>query len=718
MEKRVSQNLEEDLSQLYNSVESCSLTAPSMANDNPEELLATEAPETDQHIYDPVACPDKVEQNQRLAVEELINTEISYVHNLQLCISDIYKHLQNKQLPELNLEELFSNIDDVLQVSKHFLQGLEATVNQEHDQLFHISTLFQDFKEEMENVYKVYCANYDQALLLLEIYRKNPRLQKEIVDTLVSTVPHTSASDLSFFLVMPVQRITKYPLLLQKILENTPDNDGAYKALQAAASAMLDVSVNINEYKRQKEVANKYNKPGYLTLRDRLARLNPHSIAKKTTRLSRLFMHEAGIVSKTEDKEFDELEEKFQQLATAVTDLKENVATFLSNTEAFLSSKPHENQLEIGAETTQLYCQIAGKLHSAVFLDLRKRMEDLVYHPLCNLTEVLKGPQKLIKKRLDKLLDYEELEEKQNETGNVTYEEEAAMNTYLAINSLLVSELPVLNNVALQWLRHILASFVAIQRDLAKQVLQETEGAVAQLPHRHLPAADYWKMVKETLSQAEGQLSSLRKKIETVEPSPVVQPLNVAEERKVLLLMNKHGPDKLYQITANTSGSKDMDLTLQRGQIVALLHDKDTKGNPNRWLVDTGGPRGYVSPGKLQRYHVVPNQKPRSEVRTESDGAKKLHHSYNVPPLMNPPVNFNTPALHVIAAYAFTARNSHEVTLQAGQPVNVLEPHDKKGNKEWSLVEVNGQKGYVPSSFLVAVPTAPNPVWPFPTQQT
>lgn len=53
--------------------------------------------------------------------------------------------------------------------------------------------------------------------------------------------------------------------------------------------------------------------------------------------------------------------------------------------------------------------------------------------------------------------------------------------------------------------------------------------------------------------------------------------------------MSKHSPDKLYQVISNISGSKDLDLTLQRGQIVALLHGMDTKGNTNRWLVDAGG---------------------------------------------------------------------------------------------------------------------------------
>lgn len=66
--------------------------------------------------------------------------------------------------------------------------------------------------------------------------------------------PHTSASDLSFFLVMPVQRVTKYPLLLGKILENTPASTSSHAALAAAVRAMTQVNANINEYKRRREV--------------------------------------------------------------------------------------------------------------------------------------------------------------------------------------------------------------------------------------------------------------------------------------------------------------------------------------------------------------------------------------------------------------------------------------------------------------------------------
>ncbi|XP_070595545.1 rho guanine nucleotide exchange factor 37 [Erythrolamprus reginae] len=696
-----------------------------MANDSNEEPPSKVTSEDEEHIYEHIyetlVSSDKPELNHQMALDELITTEANYVHNLQLCIFDIRDHLQKKQLLEIDLEGLFSNIDDVLQVSKRLLKGFEASLNQGQEQLFHISTLFQELKAEMENVYKIYCGDYDQALLLLDIYSKEPRLQKEIMDTLTTTVPHTGASTLSFFLVMPVQRITKYPLLLQKIVENTSDSDSAYGALQAAATAMADVNANINEYKRRKEIADKYNKAGYLTLRERLARINTHSIAKKTARLSRLFMHEAGIVTKTEDKEFDKLEEKFQSLASAIIDLKENVACFLDNTEMFLSFKPHEDELDTETYITQPYCSLAKKLHSTIFPVYKQRLEHLVYKPLCNLSETLRGPQKLIKKRLDKLLDYEEYEEKRNQTGSVTYEEEAMMNTYLGINSLLLSELPTFNQVALKWLACILCSFVTLQRDVAKQVLQEAEGEIVQLPHRHLSATEFWKMVTDTLKHAEDQLYFLQKKFDIVlQTSPVVQPLSSAEEKKVLMLLNKHGPDKLYQVISDASGSKDMDLTLQRGQIVAFLHGMDSKGNTNRWLVDSGGPRGYVSPGKLQQYHYTSNSKPRTLTLPQGDTAGKMHPTYNSPQTHNPPVYFTAPVLQVSAAYPFTARSSQEVSLQAGQSVTVLEPHDKKGSNEWFLVEVNGQRGYVPSNHLAVLTPQPpgwvSPVWQFPAQ--
>lgn len=632
--------------------------------------------------------------HQRLAIRELIDTEVSYLHTLRLCGSDIRSHLQ--QLPPEDLDILFSNIDDIIPVSSRFLHGLQETACKEEEQARLIGDLFLEFQEEFERVYKVYCANYDQALLLVKAYQKEPELQKEIQGVIEAAVPQAGPSGLSFLLVIPLQRITKYPLLLQKILENTPADASAHPVLQRAASALQDVNSNINEYKMRKEVALKYTKVEQLSLRERLARINTHTLSKKTTRLSQLLKQEAGLVSRTEDKQFDDLEERFQWVSLCVTELRSNVAAYMDNLETFLSFRPHERSLDIPGGPVEQYCSLARDLQLQAFLQFKQRLKGLVWQPLCSLARALVGPQNLIKKRLDKLLDFERVEEKLLDVGSVTYEEEAARHTYQALNSLLVAELPQFNQLVMQWLGQILCTFVVLQRDLAGQVLRRAESSVALLPHCHVSEPDFQKLLEDTLGQNSSQLRLFQENFEKVLPPPTTQPLLPGSEHQMQALLTRYGPGKLYQVTSNINGTGTLDLTLPRGQIVALLQNKDTKGNSSRWLVDTGGHRGYVPAGKLQLYHpVISSEK-------ELRGQTGVHEDYCLPtPEPTQPSVPTVPTMsQAVAAYPFVARSTHELSLQAGQPVTILEAQDKKGNPEWSLVEASGQRGYVPSNFL------------------
>ncbi|XP_039692450.1 rho guanine nucleotide exchange factor 37 isoform X2 [Pteropus medius] len=643
---------------------------------------------------------DRWSLHQRLAVRELIDTEVSYLHLLRLCALDIRSRLQ--QLPQGDLDVLFSNIDDIIKVNSKFLQDLQETDSKEEEQVQLIGNLFLEFQEELERVYKFYCANYDQALLLVESYRREPELQREIQGIIESVMPQAGPSGLSFLLVIPLQRITKYPLLLQKILENTLPDASAYPVLQRAASALQDVNTNINEYKRRKEVASKYTKVEQLSLRERLARINTHTLSKKTNRLSHLLKQEAGLVPRTEDKEFDNLEERFHWVSLCVTELKNNMAVYLDNME--------ECVLDICGGPVLQYCNLARDLQLQAFPEFKQRLEGLVWQPLCSLAKALGGPQNLIKKRLDKLLDFERLEEKQLEEGSMTYEEKEAWHTYQALNSLLVAELPQFNQLAMQWLGQILCTFVALQRDFAKQALQRAEGSLAQLPHHQLSEPAFRKLVEDALGQAGHQLCSFQENFKKVLPPPTIQPLLPGAERQVQALLSRYGPEKLYQVTSNIRGSGTLDLTLLQGQVVALLQNKDTKGNSSRWLVDTGGHRGYVPAGRLEQYRVVPGEE---KLRGQAGPHESFRHLSPEPtPVPVPSVPTGT---QMVAVYPFVARSSHEVSLQAGQSVTVLEAQDKKGNPEWSLVEVNGQRGYVPSSFLARAPSPAPWGWSLPS---
>lgn len=77
----------------------CLLQCPAeMASDPGAEPDAEDAAEAEEGVYEEVMPCDRMELSQRLAVEELITTEASYVHNIQLCVLDIRAHLQKKQV--------------------------------------------------------------------------------------------------------------------------------------------------------------------------------------------------------------------------------------------------------------------------------------------------------------------------------------------------------------------------------------------------------------------------------------------------------------------------------------------------------------------------------------------------------------------------------------------------------------------------------------------
>lgn len=59
------------------------------------------------------------------------------------------------------------------------------------------------------------------------------------------------------FLIKPVQRVMRYPLLLMELLNSTPESHPDKAPLTSAVLAVKEINVNINEYKRRKDLGKK-----------------------------------------------------------------------------------------------------------------------------------------------------------------------------------------------------------------------------------------------------------------------------------------------------------------------------------------------------------------------------------------------------------------------------------------------------------------------------
>ena len=88
-------------------------------------------------------------------------------------------------------------------------------------------------------------------------------------------------------------------------------------------------------------------------------------------------------------------------------------------------------------------------------------LQKLVLTPLSALLSLFPGPQKLIQKRYDKLLDYNSYLQRA-----AADESDLAKREYEALNAQLVEELQVFNLAARKILLNCLCSFVTLLRDL------------------------------------------------------------------------------------------------------------------------------------------------------------------------------------------------------------------------------------------------------------
>ena len=137
---------------------------------------------------------------------------------------------------------LFGNLNALVDFQRRFLIQLEEIAEKSPEEQ-RIGHLFIQMEESF-SVYEPYCSNYFSAQDL--VVQETPRLQK-LADILNPTYQLTA------LLIKPVQRICKYPLLLQELLKSTDKNWTYYAEAQAGVESIRRVTEKVNETQRQHE---------------------------------------------------------------------------------------------------------------------------------------------------------------------------------------------------------------------------------------------------------------------------------------------------------------------------------------------------------------------------------------------------------------------------------------------------------------------------------
>ncbi|XP_037630845.1 rho guanine nucleotide exchange factor 26-like isoform X1 [Sebastes umbrosus] len=192
------------------------------------------------------------ERKRQEAIFEVISSEHSYLHSLEILIRMFKNSAELREsITKTEHHHLFSNITDVCEASKKFFKELEER-HQQNIVIDDISDIMDKHSQSNFDPFVTYCSNevYQQRTLQ-RLVSKNP-VFKEVL-TRIESHPDCRNLPMISFLILPMQRITRLPLLMDTICQKTPKDSAQYEECKRALQAVSKVVRKCNEGARRME---------------------------------------------------------------------------------------------------------------------------------------------------------------------------------------------------------------------------------------------------------------------------------------------------------------------------------------------------------------------------------------------------------------------------------------------------------------------------------
>ncbi|XP_004075667.1 rho guanine nucleotide exchange factor 26 [Oryzias latipes] len=192
------------------------------------------------------------ERKRQEAIFELISSEHSYFHSLEILIRLFKDSAELREtMSKMQHHHLFSNISDVCEASKEFFKELEER-HEKNIVISDISDIVCKHAQSNFDPFITYCSNevYQQRTLQ-KLLSTNPTF-KEVL-TKIEAHPDCRNLPMISFLILPMQRITRLPLLMDTICQKTPKTSRQYEDCKTALQEISKVVRKCNEGARTME---------------------------------------------------------------------------------------------------------------------------------------------------------------------------------------------------------------------------------------------------------------------------------------------------------------------------------------------------------------------------------------------------------------------------------------------------------------------------------
>uniref|UniRef100_A0A8C4GRW3 Intersectin-2 n=1 Tax=Dicentrarchus labrax TaxID=13489 RepID=A0A8C4GRW3_DICLA len=195
------------------------------------------------------------ERKRQGYIHELIQTEETYVEDLELVLEVFHKPMsESGRLTEAEMGVIFVNWRELIMCNTKLLKALRVRkkTGGENMPVQLIGDLLASELAHMQP-YIRFCSCQLNAAALLQSKTHNQPDFKDFLKVRIATNYRCKGMPLSSFLLKPMQRITRYPLLIKNILEHTPDGHADRSPLREALERAEELCSQVNEGVREKE---------------------------------------------------------------------------------------------------------------------------------------------------------------------------------------------------------------------------------------------------------------------------------------------------------------------------------------------------------------------------------------------------------------------------------------------------------------------------------
>ncbi|KAA1127295.1 hypothetical protein PGTUg99_034297 [Puccinia graminis f. sp. tritici] len=235
--------------------------------------------------------PEK-EKNRQEAIHELIKTEATFVENCQILSQVFYRSLE----PMIGVRAatiVFANIEEIMLFGTTFLSALERRQVESGSLVQAVGDIVLDYMQGVD-VFRPYCSNQANASRILSHLKLKPSIANRLNGIRVKGL------ELEHYLLQPMQRLTRYPLLISQIMKYTDEGSSDYNRLANALKKVQEVLTTTN-----KTIGEQENEIVLVTLSEQLtipgsdAKLN---LATMTRFVGRRRLIREGILTKARSR--------------------------------------------------------------------------------------------------------------------------------------------------------------------------------------------------------------------------------------------------------------------------------------------------------------------------------------------------------------------------------------------------------------------------------